>query len=86
MDEELVALPIEDKIEKSVKVIREAFERFPHDKIVLAWTGGKDSTLILWLMMEVCKKNDFPLSKLMFINEGHVFEEMIDFVESWSER
>ncbi len=84
MDEELIALPIEDKIEKSMKVIREAFERFPHGKIILAWTGGKDSTLILWLMMEVCKKNDFPYCELMFINEGHVFEEMIDFVEKWS--
>ena len=84
MEKELVALPIEDKIEKSVKVIREAFERFPHDKIVLAWTGGKDSTLILWLMMEVCKRNDFPLSKLMFINEGHLFDEMVDFVKEWS--
>jgi phosphoadenosine phosphosulfate reductase len=84
MDKELTALPIESKIEKSMKVIRQAFEKFPHDKIVLAWTGGKDSTLILWLTMEVCRKNTFPVPKTVFINEGHVFEEMVDFVEKWS--
>ncbi len=85
MGKESVDLPIESKIEQSMKLIRQAFERFPHDKIALAWTGGKDSTLILWLMMEVCKKNSFPFSKVMFINEGHVFEEMLDFVNKWSE-
>ncbi len=84
MDEALMALPIEDKIETAMKVIREAFERIPHDEIVLAWTGGKDSTLILWLTMEVCKRNGFPFPKVMFINEGHLFEEMVDFVKKWS--
>lgn len=84
MDHELMDLPIEGKIEKSMTVIRQAFEEFPGDKIAVAWTGGKDSTLILWLAIQVCKKREYPLPKAMFINEGHVFEEMIEFVEEWS--
>ncbi|NIT03498.1 hypothetical protein GTO10_00975, partial [Candidatus Saccharibacteria bacterium] len=42
---------LKEKVEKAKEVIRAAYERFPHDKIVLAWTGGKDSTLILWLIL-----------------------------------
>lgn len=86
MKKKLVLLPIEDKIEKTIKVIRQALKKFPHDKTSLAWTGGKDSTLILWLAMEICQKNDFPLPRIMFINEGHVFEEVMDFVKKWSKK
>lgn len=86
MNKKLMALPIEDKIEKSMKIIREAYKKFPNDKIALGWTGGKDSTLILWLTRQVCQKNNFPLPKMMFINEGHVFEEVMAFVKKWSKK
>ena len=48
---------LEEKIKRSEEVIRAAYERFPHERIVLAWTGGKDSTFILWLVRRVCEKN-----------------------------
>jgi phosphoadenosine phosphosulfate reductase len=84
MTKEHMELPIDGKIEESREVIRQAFERFPHDKIALAWTGGKDSTLILWLAMEICRTDDSLLPKIMFINEGQVFDEVVDFVKKWS--
>ena len=74
------------KIAKSMQVISQAFENFPHNKIVLAWTGGKDSTLITWLTVKVCEKNSFLKPRAMFINEGDVFEEMIDFVKKWGKK
>ncbi len=71
---------LEEKIERSQQVIAEAYERFPVDRMVLAWTGGKDSTLLLWLTREYALAHDLPLPRIMFINEGQVFEEVKEFV------
>lgn len=76
---------LEEKIKKSKRVIRKALKKFPTDKIVVAWTGGKDSTLIIWLVLQVCQKNKLPLPTAMFIDEGDVFKEMIVFVKKWSQ-
>ncbi len=75
---------LKEKVEKAKEVIRAAYERFPHDKIVLAWTGGKDSTLILWLILKVCKESGSSFPKTMFINEGDIFPETLDFVKKWA--
>ncbi|ODS41573.1 MAG: hypothetical protein A7315_01415 [Candidatus Altiarchaeales archaeon WOR_SM1_79] len=86
MDEELMDMDTEKKIEKSREVIREAFEKYGRDKIAVAFTGGKDSTLLLWLVKAVCDEDKIPLPKLMFINEGHVFEEIYEFVDELTEK
>ena len=41
MDEELMNLGLDEKIEKSKEVINEALDKF--EKIAVAFTGGKDS-------------------------------------------
>jgi phosphoadenosine phosphosulfate reductase len=77
--EHLWQLSLEQKIAKSKDVIREALSRFNSDRLVVAWTGGKDSTLVLWVVREVCQEQQRPVPSLMFINEGYVFEEVIEF-------
>lgn len=79
MDEKIMALPLEKKIEKSKEVIREALEKFSYP--VVAFTGGKDSTLVLWLTKQVCQEKDLEIPECMFINEGSVFEEVLEYVE-----
>lgn len=71
---------LEEKIQKSREVIGEAYKRFPLDRMALAWTGGKDSTLLLWLVRGYAQVHGLPLPRIMFINEGHVFEEIKNFV------
>jgi len=71
----------EEKIDKSKKVIREAIKKFGAEKLAIAWTGGKDSTLLLWLVKNICEEKSLPLPRVLFINEGHVFEEVKKFVE-----
>lgn len=73
-----------EKIEKSKRIIEEAYKRFPHDKIALAWTGGKDSTLLLWMARKLVEEKNLPLPHIMFINEGYVFEEVWEFAEKLS--
>lgn len=72
---------IQKKIDKSSEVIKKALLKFPKGSVVLAWTGGKDSTLILWMTINVCKKNNLSLPKLMFINEGDLFPEIEAFTK-----
>ena len=72
---------LEQKIEHSKNIIRDAFIRFSHDELYLAWTGGKDSTTMLWLYREVCNELGTPVPKAMFIDEGHVFEEILKLVD-----
>ena len=74
------------KTQKSIDTITEAYDKFPLDKIVLAWTGGKDSTLLLWMVKEISDKKKVSFTKIMFINEGDVFEEIQLFVKKLSKK
>jgi len=73
-------MDLEQKIEKSKKIIREATKKLGTEKTAVAWTGGKDSTVLLWLVRNICGKESMSLPKILFINEGHVFEEVFEFV------
>jgi phosphoadenosine phosphosulfate reductase len=79
--EKIISLGIEGKIELSKDVIRNAFARFSHEKSIISWTGGKDSTTMLWLFKSVCAELSIPLPRCMFIDEGDVFEEIRDYVD-----
>ena len=61
-------------------IIHEALEKFG-EQLVIAWTGGKDSTSMLWLYREVCRELSVPLPTCMFIDEGDSFEEILVFVD-----
>jgi phosphoadenosine phosphosulfate reductase len=78
--EMLMALTLEEKINQSKKVIKEAIEKFGAERLAVAWTGGKDSTTMTWLFRETCKDLGVQMPKIMFIDEGYVFEEIWDIV------
>ncbi len=69
------------KIFRSQVVIREALERFGVKNTVLAWTGGKDSTLLVWMTKRVCEKNNVEMPRLLFIDEGDVFPKVKKFAK-----
>lgn len=69
------------KIADSKKIIAEAFDKYPVDRLAIAWTGGKDSTLVLYLVREVCQELDLPLPVSFCINEGDMFDEIREFLE-----
>ena len=78
----LMNLNLHEKIEKSKEVIKDSLKRFPHNELCLAWTGGKDSTTMLWLHRQACKELGLPLPRAMFIDEGYVFDEIWDLVNN----
>ena len=73
--------PIEDKISLSKKILANAINEFKIDKTLLAWTGGKDSTLILWMLLELQAEKKIQMPDCLFINEGCVFDEILGFVK-----
>lgn len=77
----LINLTLTEKIERSKEIIRKTLKIYSIDEICIAWTGGKDSTTMLWLYREVCKELGNPLPRAMFIDEGDVFDEIIELVD-----
>jgi len=71
-------------IDLSKAVIRGAFERFDQKEIGITWTGGKDSTLNLWIIREICVEQNIAVPKTMIIGEGDEFEEIDEFVRKYS--
>lgn len=79
--ERLTVLGLEEKISHSKNVIKEAIVRFGRDKLVVAWTGGKDSTTMLWLYREVSNELSIELPRCIFIDEGDIFDEIMEHVK-----
>ncbi len=77
---------LKKKIDDAKGTIREAYERYDLDDMTVAWTGGKDSTLLLWLMREVCDETGRALPNCFLIDEGDMFDEVRRFVEEVSDR
>ena len=76
-----IGLSIDQKIEKSQDVIKEALDLYDPKNMAIAITGGKDSTTNLWLFRQVCLEHGYTLPLCMFIDEGDVFDEIREFVD-----
>jgi phosphoadenosine phosphosulfate reductase len=69
-------------IDDAKKVIREALKKYRPEEIAITWTGGKDSTMVLWLFRQVCEEDGIDLPVVFSIDEFDHFEEVHDFIES----
>lgn len=72
----LQALPLEVKIQKSILRIREYANEYGKENIYVAYSGGKDSTVLLHLVRSL-----FPETDAVFSNTGVEFPEILDFVK-----
>jgi len=74
-------LSLNDKIELAKTIIKSAIQRFPQNQLYLAWTGGKDSTTMLWLYREVTRELKIEMPESIFIDEGDTFDEISTHVD-----
>lgn len=77
---------LKQKIEKSQGVFKIAYDRFNVDDMRLIWSGGKDSTLTLWICRAFCEENKLPLPRAFTIDEGDAFEEIEQFLKQYSQQ
>ena len=74
---ELQALPLGQKIFESRQRIAEWIKIWGEDKVYVAFSGGKDSTVLLDLV-----RRDYPNVPAVFVNTGLEFPEIVKFVRS----
>ena len=74
-----------EAVDKSKAVVRDAFERFDPADLAITWTGGKDSTLTLWIIRQVCEEDGIELPRVMTIDEFDAFPEIHRFMETHAE-
>ena len=67
---------LEEKIEKAKEIFKQAYEKFDPQDMRLIWSGGKDSTLTLWICKQFCEENNLVMPKAFTIDEGDPFEEI----------
>jgi len=69
----LQSLPLKEKIDYSQHVIDKILDR--HRKPAVAWSGGKDSTVLLYLVL----KKD-PNIEVVWVNTGVEYPECVRFI------
>jgi phosphoadenosine phosphosulfate reductase len=74
---------VEDKIEKAIEVTRRGLEEYENP--VVMWTGGKDSTLTLYFVIEVAREFDLDVPPAVFIDHFQHFDDIHDFVDRWAD-
>jgi phosphoadenosine phosphosulfate reductase len=75
---------LQEKIKKSQKAIKKAYQQFPREKIVIAWTGGKDSTVLLHLVRSIF--NSVVPFPVMFNDSTMEFEEIYEFIKELTKK
>lgn len=71
---------IEKKMEDAKMVVKESFEKYDIDDTAIAFTGGKDSTLVLHIISQVCQEEGLEIPECFCIDEGDMFEEVKEFI------
>jgi len=67
---------LEQKIDHSINAIKQ-FYNFTNGKIVVMFSGGKDSTVLLHLVRQI-----YPNVKGVFVNTTNEFTEILQFVKT----
>ena len=73
-----------DKLEKAAEVTATALEQYRSPAVM--WTGGKDSTLVLYVVREVAREQGMEVPPVVFIDHFEHFPEVVEFAERWAER
>jgi phosphoadenosine phosphosulfate reductase len=71
---------LEKKVAGSEAVIREALTKYPVEKLRIAFTGGKDSTLVAWLVLRAVHQAPLKVPRCFCIDEGDMFDEVRAFI------
>ncbi len=72
------ALPMDGKVAVAQGVLRSALA--PARETVLLWTGGKDSTLVLFLALDLARRERLRMPRTVVVDHGQHFPETWAFL------
>ena len=72
-----------DKMAKATEVTLTALQQYR--KPAVMWTGGKDSTLVLYVVREVAREHGFEVPPVVFLDHFEHFDEVEQFVRHWTD-
>ena len=75
---------LDAKLEQGIEVTKLALETYENPAVM--WTGGKDSTLVLYLVMQVADEFGYDIPPAVFIDHFQHFEVVESFIEQWAEQ
>lgn len=75
---ELQSYPLEVKVQLTKQRIREWVHRWGEDGVYIAFSGGKDSTVLLDIA-----RQEYPDMVAVFVNTGLEFPEIVQFVKQF---
>jgi len=67
--------PLSDKLKEAREIIKKHFEEFTPEQLAVCWSGGKDSTLVLYLVREID-----PNIAVIFNNTGVEYPQTLRFI------
>ena len=68
--------PLPDKLKEAREIIKKHFEEFTPEQLAVCWSGGKDSTLVLYLVREI-----YPNIATIFNNTGVEYPQNLRYVD-----
>ena len=71
---------LDQKIDHSLGVIEQFYTRL-NGNVYISFSGGKDSTVLLWLARKI-----YPNIKAVFCNTGNEYPDVVRFVRNMKER
>ncbi len=74
------SLPVDAKVAIAESVLRSAFAS--ERRTVLLWTGGKDSTLVLYLALDLARREGLALPRTVVVDHGQHFPETWTFLKN----
>lgn len=77
---------LEEKIAKAKEVYKDAFDRYDPKDLLMVWSAGKDSTLMLWICRQFCEENNIEMPTCFTIDEFDTFEEIDAMLKVYAER
>ena len=77
---------LEGKIAKTKEIFQQAFDRFEVRDTRLIWSGGKDSTLTLWICRQYCQEKGMEMPKAFTIDEGDAFVEIDEILHTYAKQ
>lgn len=75
---QLQAMPLNIKIKLTQNRIREWIREYGEDGVYVAFSGGKDSTVLLDVV-----RTEYPKVRGVFVNTGLEYPETVNFVKSF---